>query len=424
MKYIKYIKLIISEDNFNRLDIKDIEFKSEEIKQKFVLNYKNILISYLNDENVEYITRLFSETNGTFFEKQIILDILLGKIKGHLSRSFKELNVHTIYCMDFDINKIEINKYKNNDIIIIQDNYTGEIYDFGLIVNNSIKLYQVSTKKSIDDLLKLEKNLIEVDCDHMKNNGLDSICNSDNYSFGIITSKSTFIQYSDLVEEKKRLEDEGIENIESINTINNQIKKTSYYLMKAHCKRNKYELLVFELKTKKIYIEDESNSLIEYNIFQFYNENKLNIPKLDDIFELKPKKLSIKYYKKDKFIEKLNETELFSELEKDDNSLNIVAKFDYQKEFLNIKNIREDNYFMYINGEKGEKKSGKKAKEKKRMEIIKYKNETIVNEISNKKRISYNNYDFKITKKNTEVVLFKLDDRKFLGQKRKGSTDK
>ena len=417
MKYIKYIKLIISEDISNRLEIKDIEFKNEEIKKKFILNYKNILVSYLNNDNDEYIKRLFSETNGVFFEKQIILDILLNKIKGEHSKNFKELNVHTIYCMDFDINKIDINQYKNNDIIIIQNSQTGEIYDFGIIVNNSIKLYQVSIKKSADALSKLEKNLIEVDCEYMMKKGLNNICNSDNFSFGIITSKSTFIEYSNLIEEKKKLKDEGIENKNKIDKINNKIKKTSYFLMKDHCQINKYELFIFDLKTKTIYIEDSSNKLIEYNLYQFHDENKLNIPNLENIFKFKPKKLSLKYYKKENFIKKLNETELFSDLENDANSLNIVAKFDYQKEFLNIENIKEDNYFIYING--------KEKKDIKRLEIIKYKNETIVNEISQNKRISCENYNVKINKKESEVILFKLnDEKKFLGKKRKQNTKK
>ena len=60
--------------------------------------------------------------------------------------------------------------------------------------------------------------------------------------------------------------------------------------------------------------------------------------------------MSIKNYKKEKLIEKLNKTELFSGLEKQENknSLNIVGKFEYKKEFLNIKEIEEENYFMCI----------------------------------------------------------------------------
>jgi len=107
MKYIKYINLIISQDNNNCLHITDIKFKNEEIKNKFISNYKNLLLSYLNRDNDENISKLFSDVNGIFFEKQIILDLLLDKIKSDKDRNFRELNVHSIYCMEFNINKIE-----------------------------------------------------------------------------------------------------------------------------------------------------------------------------------------------------------------------------------------------------------------------------------------------------------------------------
>ena len=65
-------------------------------------------MSYLNNNDDEFLAQLFSETNGFFFEKQIILDILLDKIKSDRNRNFEELNVHSIYCMDFDVNKLDI----------------------------------------------------------------------------------------------------------------------------------------------------------------------------------------------------------------------------------------------------------------------------------------------------------------------------
>jgi hypothetical protein len=68
MKYIQYIKLIIKEDDYNCLYIKDIKFKNEEIKKKFLLNYKNILLSYLNSDNDENISQLFSDVNGIFLK--------------------------------------------------------------------------------------------------------------------------------------------------------------------------------------------------------------------------------------------------------------------------------------------------------------------------------------------------------------------
>ena len=76
----------------------------------------------------------------------LILDILLDKKMNAYHRNFKELNIHSIYCMDFDINKIDI--------------------------NNSIKLYQVSNIKS---LKYLNRNLIEVDFGYMNKKCLNKI---------------------------------------------------------------------------------------------------------------------------------------------------------------------------------------------------------------------------------------------------------
>jgi hypothetical protein len=265
-KYINYIKLYTKLDNNNIIKINNINFKSDEIKNKFISNYNDILISYLNNKNDENLKNLFSDVNSFFFEKQIILDIILNKIKddNNSNLNFTELKVHSIYCIDIDINKIDIMKYKDKNITLIQESKTAEIYDFAMIIGNSVKLYQVSTKKSKDDLLKLNRNLIEVDCQHIKNNFLDKIGNFENFNFGIITSISTFEQYSNLIEKAKT------ENKKDL------IEKTSYYLMKDHCKKNKYELLIYDLFEKKFYIEDDLNKLIEYNYFyQFRFKNKL-----------------------------------------------------------------------------------------------------------------------------------------------------
>ena len=396
MNYIKYIKLIIKEDDNNCLHIEDIDFINEEIKKKFILNYKNLLIFYLNKKDDEITNSLFSDVNSIFFEKQIILDILLDKIKSNKQRNLKELNVHSIYCMNLDISKIDFSQYKNKDIILIQDSKTGEIYDFGIIIDNCVKLYQVSTFKSKEDLLKLNKNLIEVDCGYMANNTLNEINEYNNFSFGIITSTLTFNKYSQLLTKKE-----------------NQKSSSSYYLMKEHCQKNNYELLVYDIKEQKLYVEDDSNKLIEYDIFKFNIKNKLNIPQLKEIFTIKPKKISIKQIKKDIFIEKLNATKLFSGFKNDKNnsSLNLLGKFDYKSEFLDIERIKEDNYFIYISG---------KTKENKNFEILKHKDDTIQNEIIKKKRVLYEGDNINLTKKKSEVILFNIGKEiTFLGKKRK-----
>ena len=397
MKYIKYIKLIITEDINNCLFINDIEFKNEEIKINFIKNYKDILISYLNKNNDKIIADLFSGLNSDLFEKQIILDILLDKIISDKERNFKELKVHTIYCMDLDLKNIDISQYKEKDIIIIQDSKTGEVYDFGIIVNKKVKLYQVSTNKSKDDLIMLEKNKIEFDCNYMMNKYLNHFGDYSNFSFGIITSTLTFNNYSKLLKEEKN------------------ILNTPYYLMKEHCLKNNYELFIYDLIKHKIYKEDESNNLIECDLYKFNNKNELKIPKLKEIYTQSPKKISMKKFNKVYFVEKLKNTKLFSRLDKNEsmNSLNVVGKFDYKNELLNIREVEEENYFIYISGEKN----------KKTFEILKYGQETLVKEIKETdwksyKEIEYN--EITLNKKKSEILLFNIGKEiTFLGKKRK-----
>ena len=403
IKYIQYLKLIIKEDDQNYLYIQDIKFKNGEIKNKFILNYKNIL---LNSD----MSQLFSGENGKFYEKKIILDILLNKIINDHYKNFKKLNVDSIYCMDLDINKIDINKYKKSNIIIIPDNKIGEIYDFGIIVDNSIKLYKVCNKNSIKDL---DRKLIEVDCGYMNTKFLNKIGDYKNFNFGIITSMKVFNEYLELIHQKKNKNN-------LIEQINNKITKTSYYLMKDYCQKNNYELLIYDLNLMKVYIENDLNNLTEYDLYKFQENKKLNIPNLDNVFELCPKKLPIKYIKKNEFIEKLNDTNFFSGLDlKDENKrLNIVGNFEYNKQLLNIEEINEDNYCIYI--------SGKKFKEKdKNLEILKYKKETISNEVTKGERILCKDDNLNIYKKKSEVILFHLEEKiKFIGNKRERNSNK
>ena len=230
----------------------------------------------------------------------------------------------------------------------------------------------------------------------MKNKYLKNFGEYSNFSFGIITSILTFNNYSKLLGKKN-------------------ISKTPYYLMKEHCQKNNYELFIYDLIKQKIYIEDESNELIECDLYKFNNKNELKIPKLKKIYTQIPKKISMKRFKKEDFIKKLKNSNLFSGLDIDENknSLNVVGKFDYKNEFLNIGEVEEENYFIYISGNKKDKK----------YEILKYGQETLVREINENKWISYNeNEDNKITlnKNNSEILLFNIGKEiTFLGKKRK-----
>ena len=75
-KYINYIELIITQNNDNKLNIADIKFKSKEIENKFISDYKNIIVEFINNE--EDMKELFSGENVFFFRKTINIRFIIG----------------------------------------------------------------------------------------------------------------------------------------------------------------------------------------------------------------------------------------------------------------------------------------------------------------------------------------------------------
>ena len=410
MKFIKYIKLYTEKDNNDCLMIENIKFKSLKIEEEFKKYYKSMLMKYLNtnnnsNENIDKnLDELFLDVNGTFFEKQIILDILLDKIKNENKQKlkFEELKVQSIYCMRLDDDNVDLSKYKNKNIIITQISKTGEIYDFAIIIGTTVKLYQVSINKPEYKLVKLNKNLIEIDCLYSKKKVLNRIGEYINFNFGLIISKNSFLKYLELIKK---------------NDI--KYKKTPYYLMKQYSKENKYEFIIYDLFYNKFYIEDNSYNLIEYNYFyEFIEEKKLNLNGYDNIFNIQPEKISIKKFSKYNFIEKLNKTQLFSNINEDNqNHINIIAKFKYKEEFLDIKKINEENTCLCISH----------VTKKNNKNIFIYKDEIIYNliEMENSTNTIYDHKKIIIPKRNTEIILFNFKkDIQFLGIKRERDSKK
>ena len=388
-KYIKYIQLITSQDTDNQIKIIDINFKTKEIKNKFILNYKNILLTFLNNDII--LKQLFSDLNGQFFEKQILLDLLLNKIK-NADMKFELLEVHSIYCMN--INNFNGDKYKTKNILLIQKSKTGEIFDFGIIIGNSVKLFQATFIKLKNKLIKLDRQVIGVDCVNIKNN-LNIIGEFNNFSFSIVTSKSVFLEYQQ----------------------KNDFDKTAYYLLKQHCIKNKYELLIYDIFEKKMYIEDDKKSLILYENFYFIKEEyKLYIPNIENIFKFKPKKISIKYFneeKKNELTTKIKNYKIFENL----SDIKILGKFVFKDEFIKT-NIAEENYGIFISGEKARNI----AKKLNKVEILKFGDETIIYEhdSNSTQNLIPKGEDINLKKKGSEVILFSIPNQtKFLGKKRK-----
>ena len=183
--------------------------------------------------------------------------------------------------------------------------------------------------------------------------------------------------------------------------------------MKQYSKDNDYELIIYDLSYNKFYIEDNSYNLIDYKYFyEFIKGKRLNLNGFDNIFKFQPEKISIKKFNKNNFIEKLKKTQLFSNISEDNQDhINIIAKFKYKEEFLDIKKINEENTCLCILHET--KKINKN--------IFIYKDESIYNliEMKNSTNMIYDPKKITMPKRNTEIILFNFKkDIQFLGIKR------
>ena len=160
-KYIKFFNLIVENDlNMSKPIIKNIEFKNKDIENQFLYQYVNYFLNSIEtDEKIQDVLNL---NDGDFFEKIIILDLITGKIKDTNNNSnFTTIEVNSLFGLE--LKTLEFEKYEGKDIIFIQKNKTAEIFDFGILINKNgeliMKLYQVSTKKSSEDLAKLDVDL-------------------------------------------------------------------------------------------------------------------------------------------------------------------------------------------------------------------------------------------------------------------------
>ena len=309
-KYRKYLNLEIKKDNDDLLYINAVDFKNENIKNIFKSNYKDLCLYFLNNEND--MKEIFGEKNGIFFEKQLILDVLTDKILNEENLNFKELNINSIYCMNTE--KFDLTNYKNKNILFNQKSKTAEIYDFAIAKEDYFKAFQISNKKSFDDLKKLIKTVIATDFSNTKHT-LKDLHEYQKFSFGIITSKAVFDDYNSKKGKKE---------------------KTDYYLMKDYCQQNNYEFLIYDLTKRQFFIEN-NGILTSYNDFYVFNDNyKINVPDLNGIFKLNPIKISFNKVKND----------IFTNIE-NKNKIEIVGKFKYQKEFLDF-DLDESNYGVFI----------------------------------------------------------------------------
>jgi len=69
---------------------------------------------------------------------------------------FRRMKVKSIFGLKFEKN-LKLNQFKNKYLLITQKSLVSELFDFAILIKNEneiiLKLIQVSTRKSIDDLL-------------------------------------------------------------------------------------------------------------------------------------------------------------------------------------------------------------------------------------------------------------------------------
>ena len=280
------INFYVSVQDNVKFNIDDIKFKEKFFYDFLKEIYKSTMVKYLNN-NLNELD--LNDMKGPLLEKDIILSILTGQIKEGKYNDFlifKEIKVPSIYCL----NKSELNDYednKNNNVIIIQESKTAELYDFAFKINkkgkNHMKLGQISIFKDMDDLLRLNQESIILDIINFElNKEKLNLGKIDSYSFVIITSINVFNEYKNLNENK-------------------QINHT-FFRMKEHCKKNNFELYIYDYFENIMYIYKEDNDDIEICNEFFENINKINLyDKESDLYkfiECSKKKLSLKLTKK------------------------------------------------------------------------------------------------------------------------------
>lgn len=418
-KYMKFINLICENKEVKKVVIKGIKFKNKKIEEEFLKYYENYTLNFIQSEN--NLKEVLKINDGELFEALIILDILTERIiKDKNWKNIERIKVKSLFGLTIN-EDFDFEKYKNKNIIFTQESMTGEIFDFGILINKdnnlNMKLYQVSKNKSKEDFLKLNLESIKIHCLNIQNQ-LKTLGKIKNFTFGIITSKSCFQKY-----------------------LNDKSKKSEYKIMKNECKERNYELLIYDLIKREFLNENDQNEIIKYDIFSINDKNKIDLPHYNDFFKLNPRFISMKninYNYNNCIREYINENSQNNKhliLAKIDNNINII-KSDIKDNDLALI-ISGESYFeepsnvLYL-VDKSKKKNKndnfekneniiKPFMEKKKKDIIIFKSNNI-NEIyektPNNKINKLDNVNENL--QNIHILLIKLESQKLIGKKRNG----
>ena len=226
---------IVSIDNKTNFFINNIKFKEiifyNYLKEIYISN----MINYLNTNSDQLF---LEEIKGSLLEKDIILNILTGQIKSEKYKAFinfKEIKVHSIYCLNIAQN-FNYQDNQNINVVITQVSKTAEFYDFAFKIynkgKNHLKCAKVSIFKDDDDLERLNKQALVLDLINFNlNKGKLNIGEINSYSFAIITSINVFNDYRNSKNKKNH----------------------TFFKMMKHCQKNSFEFYIYDYFQNKIY---------------------------------------------------------------------------------------------------------------------------------------------------------------------------
>ena len=326
--YLNFLEPFCSILNFELIDIdnnciiKDIKFKEALYENILSDHYKSQMINYINKKSNELF---LDDIEGSLLEKDIIFNILTEQLKDkklEKKKNFKKLNVNSLYCLDYNKN-IEYPDNSNDNVIIIQDSKTAEMFDFSFKIhdeknNNHMKFLQIITFKSLKDLTKLNQYSVSLDLINfdLKNDAL-KLGKIQKYSFCIITSIKIYNDFLNLKDKNKE-------------------KEHTFYNIREHCKKNGFEFFIFDYFRNKMFVLKDNDKIIECsNFFEIekaidLHQNKYN---LYNFLKSSNKKLSLKLTKNNLLYPIQNYYQV-------DNIRKIyihnIAKYEFNKEMINI----------------------------------------------------------------------------------------
>ena len=314
--YIEYLN--IKFDN-TKQKISRIAFKNKSIQKYFDEKYQELL-RYIKIKQEHKYKNIKKQQDHFDLEKLIISAIISDK------NNFKELKVNSIFGFQ-EIKKQANVNYKYINYIIQQECITAEVFDFGLKITigdkTYLKLYQITSSKSEEDLEKLCLERIKVYISYIvKKLKKEELGEIDGVSFGIITF--TEIHGG-----------------------------TDYIRLKNFCKTHNYEFILFDLDENSFKIR-ENHIYKDYDtqLFNFNDAYNLNISNFEKIIEIKEnipiEMLSTRHVKgrDEKKEDELAQLKYNQYTGNKEIIIKRVSKLEYYGTFDDIKNL-DESYFIY-----------------------------------------------------------------------------